>query len=671
MRRPVRYLLTLPERLLRAIAAASGGAVHETAELVLPRLVRRSRLYEATAKNLLRITVELVGGVERPRSEVADEVEPSPRKLVVRKTAGNVVELGSILAFGLSPLWLLAAAADVTHGTRVYLDALVRELKGAGVLAADAELRSVDELLAALEGASGTSARLIDIPPLEVQALKQSLADLRNDAASLPTPAELAAVYAALRDEADREKRSLLEVSLGMGLAFFNAARHVGRQHVLDPYTEDLRPVRDEGFAPYARRVGRPYADAVVRHFSPSRTTLLERGVERLSRAKLLESPVMGRAMAHPDSFGARSRLAVGDREVEIFRLDALQDRFDVLRLPYTLRILLENVLRNEDGVTVTAADVEAVAGWIASAEPSHAISFTPGRVLHQDFTGVPAIVDLAAVRDAMQALGGDPSKINPQLPSELVIDHSVQVDEFATPFAITRNSELEFQRNRERYAFLRWGQGAFDNFKVVPPATGIVHQVNLEFLARVVDERGGGAFPDTLLGTDSHTTMINGLGVLGWGVGGIEAEAAMLGEAVSMLVPQVVGFRLTGELPEGATATDLVLTVTQILRETGVVGKFVEYFGHGLAGLPLADRATIGNMSPEYGATCGFFPVDAETLRYLRLTGRSAERIALVETYCKENALWHDPDDAPTYTQVVELDLSTVEPSLAGPRRP
>ncbi|HEY4621261.1 MAG TPA: hypothetical protein VIG93_06125, partial [Gaiellaceae bacterium] len=259
MRRPVRYLLTLPERLLRAIAAASGGAVHETAELVLPRLVRRSRLYEATAKNLLRITVELVGGVERPRSEVADEVEPSPRKLVVRKTAGNVVELGSILAFGLSPLWLLAAAADVTHGTRVYLDSLVRELKGAGVLAADAELRSVDELLAALEGASGTSARLIDIPPLEVQALKQSLADLRDDAAGLPSPAELAAVYAALKAEADREKRSLLEVSLGMGLAFFNAARHVGRQHVLDPYTEDLRPVRDEGFGRYARRVGRPY----------------------------------------------------------------------------------------------------------------------------------------------------------------------------------------------------------------------------------------------------------------------------------------------------------------------------------------------------------------------------------------------------------------------------
>ena len=291
--------------------------------------------------------------------------------------------------------------------------------------------------------------------------------------------------------------------------------------------------------------------------------------------------------------------------------------------------------------------------------------------MLLQDFTGVPAVVDLAAMRNAMSDLGGEARRINPLLPVELVIDHSVQVDEFASKLAIFRNAELEFQRNRERYAFLRWGQGAFDDFKAVPPSTGIVHQVNLEFLARVVDERGGVAFPDTLVGTDSHTTMINGLGVLGWGVGGIEAEAAMLGEAISMLVPQVVGFRLTGALPEAATATDLVLTVTQILRGTGVVGKFVEYFGHGLETLPLADRATIGNMSPEYGATCGFFPVDAETLRYLRLTGRSDERIALVEAYCKENALWHDPDEPPTYSQVVELDLSTVEPSLAGPRRP
>jgi aconitate hydratase len=379
----------------------------------------------------------------------------------------------------------------------------------------------------------------------------------------------------------------------------------------------------------------------------------------------------LNREVAHPNSFGARSTLEVGGVSHDIFRLDALQATYDVLRLPYTLRILLENVLRMEDGINVTANDVEAVAGWVATAAPSQEISFTPGRVLLQDFTGVPAVVDLAAMRNAMRDLGGDPRRINPLLPVELVIDHSVQVDEFATRSAIFRNAELEFERNLERYAFLRWGQSAFDNFKVVPPSTGIVHQVNLEFLARVVDERDGVASPDTLVGTDSHTTMINGLGVLGWGVGGIEAEAAMLGEAISMLVPQVVGFRLTGALPEGSTATDLVLTVTQILRETGVVGKFVEYFGHGLASLPLADRATIGNMSPEYGATCGFFPVDSETLRYLRLTGRSEQRIALVEAYCKENLLWHDADEPATYSQVVELDLSTVEPSLAGPRRP
>ena len=375
--------------------------------------------------------------------------------------------------------------------------------------------------------------------------------------------------------------------------------------------------------------------------------------------------------MAHPDSFGARSTLQVGDASHEIFRLDALQSRYDVARLPYTLRILLENVLRREDGVTVTTADVEAVAGWDAKAAPSQAISFGPARVLHQDFTGVPVVVDLAAMRAAMSDLGADPRRINPLIPTELVIDHSVQVDDFASRLAIRRNAELEFERNRERYAFLRWGQTAFDSFQVVPPSTGIVHQVNLEYLARVVESRDGQAFPDTLVGTDSHTTMINGLGVLGWGVGGIEAEAAMLGEAISMLVPQVVGFRLVGSLPEGATATDLVLTVTQILRETGVVGKFVEYFGHGLDGLPLADRATLGNMSPEYGATCGFFPVDAETLRYLRLTGRSEERLALVETYCKDNGLWHDPDEEPTYSQVVQLDLAAVEPSLAGPRRP
>jgi aconitate hydratase len=375
--------------------------------------------------------------------------------------------------------------------------------------------------------------------------------------------------------------------------------------------------------------------------------------------------------VTHPDSFGSRSTLTVGDRELEIFRLDALQSRFDVFRLPYTLRVLLENALRREDGVTVTVNDVEAIASWDAKAAPSREISFTPARVLLQDFTGVPAIVDLAAMRNAMRDLGGDPAKINPLLPAELVIDHSVQVDEFGSRFAIARNAELEFHRNRERYAFLRWGQTAFDNLEVVPPNTGIVHQVNLEFLARVVEERNGQAFPDTVVGTDSHTTMINGLGVLGWGVGGIEAEAAMLGEAISMLVPQVVGFKLSGALPDGATATDLVLTVTQILRETGVVGKFVEYVGEGLERLPLADRATLGNMSPEYGATCGFFPVDAETLRYLRLTARSEERVALVEAYCKENGLWHEASDDPTYSQVVELDLGSVEPSIAGPRRP
>ncbi|MFN2468316.1 MAG: aconitate hydratase [Gaiellaceae bacterium] len=360
------------------------------------------------------------------------------------------------------------------------------------------------------------------------------------------------------------------------------------------------------------------------------------------------------------------SQLRVGDRTYEIFRLGELQSRYDVERLPYSLRILLENVLRtgHED-------DVEAVATWVAKDDPSREISFRPSRVLLQDFTGVPAVVDLAAMRDAMAKLGGDPARINPLIPVELVIDHSVQVDQFGTRGAFRHNVEREFERNRERYAFLRWGQKAFRDFKVVPPGTGIVHQVNLEFLARVVESRDGQAYPDTLVGTDSHTTMVNGLGVLGWGVGGIEAEAAMLGEALSMLVPQVVGFKLTGRLPEGATATDLVLTVTEILRRTGVVGKFVEYFGHGLASLHLADRATIGNMSPEYGATCGFFPVDEATLEYLRLTGRDPERIALVEAYCKENLLWHDPDEEPTYTQVVELDLSTVEPSLAGPRRP
>jgi aconitate hydratase len=360
------------------------------------------------------------------------------------------------------------------------------------------------------------------------------------------------------------------------------------------------------------------------------------------------------------------SQLHVGERSYEIFRLEELQAGHDVARLPYTLRIVLENVMR-----TSSEEDVDAVAGWVARDEPSREISFTPARVLLQDFTGVPAVVDLAGMRNAMQDLGGDPARINPLVPVELVIDHSVQVDEFASRLAFARNVELEFERNRERYAFLRWGQTAFRDFKAVPPGTGIVHQVNLEYLARVIEDRDGCAFPDTLVGTDSHTTMVNGLGVLGWGVGGIEAEGAMLGEPVSMLVPQVVGFKLSGELPEGATATDLVLTVTELLRKTGVVGKFVEYFGHGVSSLTLADRATLGNMSPEYGATCGFFPVDEQTLEYLRLTGRPPERIALVEAYCKENMLWHDPEEHPTYTQVVELDLSSVEPSLAGPRRP
>ena len=375
------------------------------------------------------------------------------------------------------------------------------------------------------------------------------------------------------------------------------------------------------------------------------------------------------------DNFGALGQIDAGGRSAGIARLDALAGETDVSRLPYTLRVLLENVLRAEALGHGSEDEVRAVAGWQADHEPSEEISFRPARVLLQDFTGVPAIVDLAAMREAMVALGGDAAAINPQIPAELVIDHSVQVDEFGTRMAIFRNTEREFERNRERYAFLRWGQSAFDNFSVVPPNTGIVHQVNLEYLARVVEAREEGgrlfAFPDTLIGTDSHTTMVNGLGVLGWGVGGIEAEAVLLGEPVSMLVPQVVGFRLSGTLPEGATATDLVLAVTQILRRVGVVGKFVEYFGHGLVGLPVADRATIGNMSPEYGATCGFFPVDEETLRYLRLTGRSAEQVELVEAYCRAQGLFHDPEATPEYSQVIELDLGDVEPSLAGPRRP
>jgi len=372
------------------------------------------------------------------------------------------------------------------------------------------------------------------------------------------------------------------------------------------------------------------------------------------------------------NSFGARAELEVAGRSYEIHRLDALQSSHDVARLPFSLKVLLENLLRNEDGTAVRRRDIEALAGWDHRAEPSSEISFTPARVIMQDFTGVPAVVDLAAMRDAMAALGGDPGAINPLVPAELVIDHSVQVDAFGTRDAFRVNAEREFERNQERYAFLRWGQGAFDGFKVVPPDTGIVHQVNLEYLARVVFEHDGALYPDTLVGTDSHTTMINGLGVLGWGVGGIEAEAAMLGQAIPMLIPRVVGFKLGGELSEGATATDLVLTVTQMLREHGVVGKFVEFHGPGVPNLPLADRATIGNMSPEFGSTCAIFPIDAETLRYLEFSGRPRERIELVEAYAREQGLWHDADSPePTYSEGLELDLGDVVPSVAGPKRP
>jgi len=378
------------------------------------------------------------------------------------------------------------------------------------------------------------------------------------------------------------------------------------------------------------------------------------------------------------NSFGSQSTLKVGNKSYEIFRLNALEAKgLSLHRLPYSLRVLLENLLRQEDGKSVTADDIEFLSKWQANAEPAREIAFMPARVLMQDFTGVPAIVDLAAMRDAMKQLGGNPEKINPLQPAELVIDHSVQVDEFGTANAYSINAALEFQRNRERYAFLKWGQTAFRNFSTVPPGMGICHQVNLEYLARVVftTASNGGvvrAYPDTLVGTDSHTTMINGLGVLGWGVGGIEAEAAMLGQPVSMLVPQVVGFKLSGKLREGATATDLVLTVTEMLRKLGVVGKFVEFYGSGVSELSLADRATIGNMAPEYGATCGIFPIDAETLRYLQLTGRSAEQIRLVEAYAKEQGWFHTPDSPEAeYTQTTHLDLSTVEPSVAGPRRP
>jgi aconitate hydratase len=376
------------------------------------------------------------------------------------------------------------------------------------------------------------------------------------------------------------------------------------------------------------------------------------------------------------DSFGAKDTLEVAGTEYEIFRLDALQEKFDTARLPYSLKVLLENTLRLEDGESVTSEDVESIAGWDAKAEPTQEIPYQPARVLMQDFTGVPAVVDLAAMRDAMEELGSDPKRINPLVPVDLVIDHSVQVDAFGNERAFDINADRDYERNEERYAFLRWGQQAFDNFRVVPPATGICHQVNLEYISEVVfsKEKDGvtQAYPDTLVGTDSHTTMVNGLGVLGWGVGGIEAEAAMLGQPISMLLPQVLGFRLEGELPDGATATDLVLTVTEMLRERGVVGKFVEFFGPGLHTLGLADRATIGNMSPEFGSTCAIFPVDRETLRYLEFTGRPTELIELVDAYSREQGMFHDEDsEDPTFSDEIELDLGSVEPSIAGPKRP
>ncbi|WP_020659398.1 aconitate hydratase AcnA [Amycolatopsis benzoatilytica] len=368
------------------------------------------------------------------------------------------------------------------------------------------------------------------------------------------------------------------------------------------------------------------------------------------------------------DSFGAKDTLQVGENSYEIFRLDKVEG---AERLPYSLKILLENLLRTEDGANITADHIRALGGWDPNADPSTEIQFTPARVIMQDFTGVPCVVDLATMREAVTALGGDPDKVNPLAPAEMVIDHSVIIDVFGRADAFERNVEIEYERNRERYQFLRWGQGAFDEFKVVPPGTGIVHQVNIEHLARTVMARGGQAYPDSCVGTDSHTTMVNGLGVLGWGVGGIEAEAAMLGQPVSMLIPRVVGFKLTGEIPAGVTATDVVLTITEMLRRHGVVGKFVEFYGESVAQVPLANRATIGNMSPEFGSTAAIFPIDDETVRYLKLTGRSAEQVALVEAYAKEQGLWHDPSHEAAYSEYLELDLSTVVPSIAGPKRP
>ncbi len=372
--------------------------------------------------------------------------------------------------------------------------------------------------------------------------------------------------------------------------------------------------------------------------------------------------------MTSTDSFGAKGTIRAGDTEHEIFRLSAVEGAD---RLPFSLKVLLENLLRTEDGANVTADHVRALAAWNPAAEPDTEIQFTPGRVIMQDFTGVPCVVDLATMREAVTELGGDPAKVNPLAPAELVIDHSVIIDVFGRPDAFERNVDFEYGRNKERYQFLRWGQGAFDEFKVVPPGTGIVHQVNIEHLARVVMTRDGQAYPDTLVGTDSHTTMVNGLGVLGWGVGGIEAEAAMLGQPVSMLIPKVVGFKLTGQIPAGATATDVVLTITEMLRRRGVVGKFVEFYGEGVGAVPLANRATIGNMSPEFGSTCAIFPIDEETIRYLKFTGRPAAQLELVEAYAKEQGLWHDPSREPAYSETLELDLSTVVPSIAGPKRP
>ncbi|MDT7612783.1 MAG: aconitate hydratase [Pseudonocardiales bacterium] len=372
--------------------------------------------------------------------------------------------------------------------------------------------------------------------------------------------------------------------------------------------------------------------------------------------------------MTSTDSFGAKGTLQAGGSEHEIFRLSAVPG---TERLPFSLKVLCENLLRTEDGANVTADHVRALAGWDPEADPDTEIQFTPARVIMQDFTGVPCVVDLATMREAVTELGGDPSKVNPLAPAELVIDHSVIIDVFGTPDAFERNVDFEYGRNKERYQFLRWGQGAFDEFKVVPPGTGIVHQVNIEHLARVVMTRNGQAYPDTLVGTDSHTTMVNGLGVLGWGVGGIEAEAAMLGQPVSMLIPKVVGFKLTGEIPAGATATDVVLTITEMLRRHGVVGKFVEFYGEGVGAVPLANRATIGNMSPEFGSTAAIFPIDDETIRYMKLTGRPAEQLELTEAYAKEQGLWHDPKREPVFSETLELDLGTVVPSIAGPKRP